>query len=344
LAVLFLLMAVTCGVAAAQNTTISGTVYDPRGASGLPLPNVLVYASLTPVTPPAAGVQCLTTTNQTPTGRNVVSTTSTFTDGTFTLQNIPENATYTIVIQAGKWQRQFSETVGAGPLTGLQLAMPANHTQGNIPKIAIATGAVDGAECVLRDMGISDGEFTDDNGTVNPGGYIHLYKGSLSAGAEINVSTPLETTLMSNSTTLNGYDMVMFPCQGGASSQASDPTSTPPLPAGVGPANLLNFASSGGRIFATHYSYAWLDPASPYSAQFGNVANWTINAQSLSGLSYPATVQANFSDGEIMAQWLDNAGSTISGTTNQIDIGTVRVDVGSVNLPTQSWVTLNTGA
>ena len=49
-----------------------------------------------------------------PTGANVVSYTYTAVDGTFTLQNIPENASYTIVIQAGKWQRQFSEPVGTG--------------------------------------------------------------------------------------------------------------------------------------------------------------------------------------------------------------------------------------
>ena len=194
LAALLLLLPVACGVAAAQNTTISGTVYDPRGASGLPLPNVLVYASTTTVSAPASGVQCLTFANQTPTGANVVAYTYTAVDGTFTLTGIPENASYTIVIQAGKWQRQFSETVAAAPLTGLALNMPANHTQGNIPMIAIATGSVDGAECVLRDMGISDSEFTDD--VANSGGYIHLYQGSSSTGAEISASTPSETLLM----------------------------------------------------------------------------------------------------------------------------------------------------
>ena len=261
-----------------------------------------------------------------------------FADGTFTLQNIPENATYTVVIQAGKWQRQFSETVGTTALTGLQLGMPANHTQGNLPYIAIATGSVDGAECVLRDMGISDTEFSDDNGTVNSGGYIHLYKGSSSAGAEINASTPSETTLMttnqSGTTTplLNEYDMVMFPCQSNAANQAT----------ATGATNLLNFAAAGGRIFATHYSYAWLDSASPYDAQFGNVANWTISSeqQITTGVG---TVQTNFSDGAILAQWLKNAGSTVAGTTNQIDISTLRTDVGSVVAPSQSWVTLNTG-
>jgi len=324
------LLLLACGVAAGQNTTISGTVYDPRGATGLPLPNVLVYASTSAVAPPPSGVQCLTSANQMPTGVNVVSYANTAVDGTFTLQNIPQNASYTIVIQAGKWQRQFSETVGTSPLTGLQLSMPANHTQGNMPYIAIATGSVDGAECVLRDMGISDSEFTDDNQTVNPGGYVHLYRGSSSSGAQINVVTPSETALMNGTSTtpLNSYDMVMFPCQGNPSSQATT----------TGATNLLNFATAGGRIFATHYSYAWLEPASPYNAQFGKVANWMseIGTSSTTG-----TVQENFSDGIFLAEWLNNAGSTLSGTTNEITISNVRTDVESVIAPTQAWVTLD---
>ena len=125
---------IACGVAAAQTTTISGTVYDPRLAAGkpnpLPLPNVLVYASTSAVAPPPSGVQCLTSANQTPTGANVVpgAFTNTAVDGSFTLQDIPENATYTIVIQAGKWQRQFTETVGTSPLTGLQLSICLLYT------------------------------------------------------------------------------------------------------------------------------------------------------------------------------------------------------------------------
>jgi hypothetical protein len=334
LPMLFGLTAIACGVAAAQNTTISGTVYDPRGANGLPLPNVLVYASTAAVTPPPSGVQCLTSANQTPTGANVISFANTAVDGTFTLQNVPENASYTIVIQAGKWQRQFGETVGTSALTGLALSMPANHTQGNMPYIAIATGSVDGAECVLRDMGISDSEFTDDNQTVNSGGYIHLYRGSSSPGAEINASTPSEAALMggTSATALNAYDMVMFPCQGGAANQAT-PT---------GATNLLNFAEAGGRIFATHYSYAWLQPTAPWNAQFGNVANWTTGAEQQVTMGV-GTVQENFSDGIILADWLHNAGSTVAGTSNEIDISTLRTDVGSVNAPAQSWVTLNAG-
>jgi hypothetical protein len=173
--------------AAAPTTTISGTVYDARTtASSLPLPSVLVYVTTGTVDPLPAGVQCLTA--STPTG--VVSYTTTAVDGTFTLGDVPQNATYTLVIQAGKWRRQFSETVAAVPLTGLALHMPADHTQGDIPKIAIATGSVDALECVfLAVWALTQSEFTDDNGTT--GGRIHLYKGDNSPGAKINASTPI---------------------------------------------------------------------------------------------------------------------------------------------------------
>ena len=52
--------------------------------------------------------------------------------------------------------------------------MPQNHTQGDIPLIAIATGAVDQVECVLRKTGINDSEFTDPSGY----GRINFYTGS----------------------------------------------------------------------------------------------------------------------------------------------------------------------
>ncbi len=324
------LLTVVCGTAAAQTTTISGTVYDPRTTSNaLPLPNVLVYATTAPVAALPAGVQCLT--YQSPT--RVVSYTYTAVDGTFTLSNIPENATYTVVIQAGKWRRQFAnETVGTTPLTGLLLNMPANHTQGDIPVIAIVTGQVDGAECVLLHMGIDPAEFTDDTGTTNPSGHIHLYEGDGNPGAEISASTPAESTLTGNPATLNGYDMVMFPCQGGEYVQPSAALT-----------NIGNYANAGGRVFTTHYSYVYIDPNSPIDAQFAPEADWTTTdeQQINSGMG---TVRSDFSDGATLAQWLQNAGATVAGSANQINISTLRTDVSSVIPPTQSWLILNSGA
>jgi hypothetical protein len=337
---LLLVLPLLAARSSAQTTTISGTVYDPRTTNPLPLPNVLVYVTTgTPAALPA-GVQCLTSTNSTPSDPDLVSSTFTAVDGTFTLANVPVNATYTVVIQAGKWRRQFlNQAVAAVPLAGLALHMPADHTQGDIPMIAISTGSVDALECVFRQMGIADTEFTDDNGAVNRGGHIHLYMGSDAPGAVINASTPNETVLMGSSTLIDSYDMLMFPCQGGAYNK--------PLAAQN---NLLDYANIGGRVFATHFSFVWLDPNSPDpsypnfvpNSQFPAIANWTTSAeQEIS--SGVGTVNTNFSDGATMAQWLQNAGSTVTGTGNQIDISTLRTDVGSVVAPTQSWLTLNSG-
>ena len=56
------------------------------------------------------------------------------------------------------------------------------------------------------------------------------------------------------------------------------------------------------------------------------------------------TIATNFSDGATLAQWLQNAGATVAGSMNQINISTLRTDVSGVIAPTQSWLTLNSGA
>ena len=322
----FVLTFVLSCLHAQAQTTISGTVYDPRTSGALPLPNVLVYVTSGPVAPLPAGVQCLRYTA--PSG--ATSYTYTAVDGTFTLKNVPVNTSYTLVIQAGKWRRQFPAAVGTAPIAGLNLHMPSNHLQGDIPMIAVDTGSADGVECVLRAMGIDDTEFTDDTGTTNPGGHIHLYQRTGSGGAYISAATPSDTTLTGDLTTLNGYDMVMFPCQG-----APFPQSTTAL------SNMVTFANAGGRVFGTHFSYVWLDPDYPYYSQFPPVANWHPE------FTYPqpdpgvATVNTGFTDGATMAQWLENAGATYQGLPDQIQVSNLRHDIDSIIPPTQSWLTLN---
>jgi hypothetical protein len=322
-----LLLAASLGtLALAQTTTISGTVYDPRTtASALPLPNVLVYLTTGSVAPLASGAQCLTASSASPAG--AVSFTNTAVDGSFTLGNVPTNASYTLVIQAGKWRRQFAVQVADTPLAVLALHMPSDHTQGDIPMIAIATGSVDALECVLRDMGIADSEFTDDN-DISSGSRVHLYKGWRSPGAQISASTPTETTLMANATLLGGYDMVMFPCQG---SPAPQPASSL--------TNLLNYTTAGGRVFATHYSFDRLDPNSPYNSQFPPVAAWTANMTGVAGTQVAATIDTGFTDGAMLAQWLKNAGA--STTYSKITLSYVANNVSGVIAPTQPWGTVD---
>lgn len=331
LCILFEAMACVC----AQTTTVSGTVYDPRTtAQSLPLANVLVYlSSSTPAALPA-GVQCLST-KDAPSG---VASAFTAADGSFTLTKVPTGTSYTLVIQTGKWRRQFPLTVGSDPVTGLALHMPANRSQGDIPLIAISTGSVDGLECVLRDMGISDNEFTDDTGSLHPGGRIHLYQDTLGGGATLSGTTPTTDTLTGNSAKLNQYDMVLFACPGAQYVKATADLQ-----------NVLNYANAGGRIFATHFNYVWLDPNAPDNAPFPAVAHWAINQ------SYPtpdpgiATVNTSFTDGATLAQWLSLAGASYIDSQNlahadEVSISTLRHDFDGVIAPTQAWLTLNNGS
>ena len=326
-----LLVLLAASIASAQTTTtISGKVYDPRTtAASLPIHNVLVYITTNTVPVLPSGAQCLTF--QAP--ADAVSYAYTITDGTFTIPDVPVNTTYTLVIQAGKWRRQFTQAVVTTPITGLALHMPANHTQGDIPMIAIATGNVDGVECVLLHMGIDQAEFTDDSGVT--GGRIHLYQGSggtsvlgtdtANGGAVVSAATtPSESSLIDNLNKLNSYDLVMFPCQGAAVKKSSAEMS-----------NIVSYTTKGGRLFTTHYSYDWLVPDATFNSPFPPVANWTYSTEK-SIATGTGTIATDFNDGTILAQWLKNSGATVAD--KQISIGTIRTDVGSVIAPTQSWL------
>ncbi len=124
-------------------TTVSGIVYAPNGTD--PLPNVVVYIPNAPVDAFTAGVACPVP-GQPPSGSPLVGTT-TATDGSFTLTNVPVGSNIPLVIQSGRWRRQvvIPGTVACQntPVTADLTRMPRNKSEGDIPKIAIATGSVD---------------------------------------------------------------------------------------------------------------------------------------------------------------------------------------------------------
>ena len=343
--------------ALAQTTTISGTVYMPNGTAVLP--NVLVYVTTGTVTLPAAGANCtspavtaaegcITSSNITPTvvtsGTGVYAYTTTAVDGTFTLSNVPEGNAYTLVIQSGKWVNEFTEPSSgtlSGPLSGLSLSMPTAHSAtANIPLIAIQTGSADALECVFRDIGVADTEFTDDSVSSGPslGGRIHLYKGN---GAEISASTPAASTLQTQAK-LNGYDMVMFPCEGGGATGANSTT----IP------YLINYASLGGRVFATHNSDAWLDTTNTgangyffYSTGGSTPMTWGSATSSVTPDPGYALINTGFSDGNTLSEWLYENGYSYgasgdnTGAEDEVEISTLRFNVDTVNAPAQAWLT-----
>ncbi|HEY5055041.1 MAG TPA: choice-of-anchor D domain-containing protein [Acidobacteriaceae bacterium] len=313
-----------CQVASCPNngtTSITGTVYAPNGTD--PLPNVTVYIPTTTVAPFPAGVGCPVV-GAPPSGSPLVGTV-TDVKGNFELDNVPAGANIPLVIVSGRWRRQIvvPGTVACTntPADPTMTVMPSDHTQGDIPKIAIATGSVDQVECVLRKVGISDNEFTDPNGT----GRINLFGGggALGSGALISSQTPTQASLMGNSNALDSYDVLMLPCEGNNYLKPAQEL-----------ANLVNFANSGGRVYSSHFSYSWMYQNQP----FNSVVNWTPGAATyISGI---ATVNTGFTAGQTLATWLENVGAS-PNTPGQIAVNTLRVDTNGVNPPTQSWLTLN---
>ena len=312
-----------------KTTTITGVVYAPNGTD--PLPNVTVYIPNAAVDAFKPGVTC-DVVGAAPSGSPLVGAT-TAVDGSFTLTNVPVGTNIPLVIVSGRWRRQLvipsTTSCVNNALPSTFAVMPQNQTQGDIPKIAIATGSVDQVECILRKVGIADTEFTDPSGS----GRINFYTGSAQPGARIDAATPTQATLMENAATLNSYDVLMLPCQGTPNNNVIAGTlGTAEL------ANFVQFANAGGRIYSSHYSYAWMFQNPP----FDGVANWLGNSGGGGQSPDPgtATVDTSFTAGQTLSTWLQDVGA--STTPGQITINTLKHDVNGVIAPTQSWLTLNT--
>jgi hypothetical protein len=303
---------------AGTTTSITGTVFAPNGTD--PLPNVLVFIPNAPVDAFTPGVSCPVV-GQPPSGAPLVGAT-TAVDGTFKLLNVPVGTNIPLVIQTGRWRRQVTvSTTAACVDTPFSTRMPRNQTEGDIPKIAVATGSADAVECVLRKVGLDDSEFTNPSGT----GRINIYLGSGAPGARVDASSPSENVLMGDISTLNSYDVLMLPCEGG---QFTKPAAQL--------ANLIQFANSGGRVYSSHFSYVWMFHNPPFSG----VVNW--NVQQSNPPDGIATVDTTFSDGKTLADWLQIVGATT--TVGQMPISTLRRDFNNVVAPTQSWLRLNNAA
>lgn len=301
-------------------TSVTGTVYAPNGRD--PLPGVIVYIPNGAVADFTPGVTCAVA-GQPPSGTPLVGT-ITAVDGTFTLANVPVGSAVPLVIQSGRWRRQVTiPAVAACTNTAFNTRFPQNKTEGDIPKIAVVTGSADAVECVLRKVGIADTEFTDASGS----GRINLFQADGSPGAIIDPQTPIAATLLTNQTSLNSYDVLMLPCEGGAYLRSSGQLG-----------NLISYADSGGRVYASHFSYDWF----VNNGAFNTVVNWEPNQPQPQPNNGTATIDTSFAQGQTLTQWLGVVGATT--IPGQVAITTVRHDLSTVNAPTQAWLTLNNAA
>jgi hypothetical protein len=324
-----------CTVAACSGTdktTVTGTVYDPAGK--VPLYNVTVYVPNAPLTPLPEGAACLLC--DTALSGSPIVQANTDSAGHFVLENVPSGANIPLVIQVGKWRRQITlpsvSPCVANALTDPNLTrLPRNQAEGNLPRIAITTGALDALECLLRKIGIDDSEFTMETGT----GRVNLYSGGNTTNAQ-GIGTSQYTPTLNGGATftrasgwwddvnnLKHYDIVLHSCEG-------IPMSINKSPAAL--QAFQDYANMGGRIFASHWHNYWLE--NPPNGPLRQVAAFHHLGDPVS--PFTSTIDVGFPKGADFAQWLLNVGA--STTLGQLIINGAKHTVDAVRGPSQRWI------
>jgi hypothetical protein len=239
-------------------------------------------------------------------------------DGRFTLKGVPAGEDIPLVIQIGRWRRQIKiqkvTACATQELPAELTRLPRNHTEGEIPLMAIGAGQYDPLECILRKIGIDDSEFTLPSGK----GRVHLF----TAGSEALPGSPAARTLTGSPETLARYDFVALPCNDTTAPPSDDLQ------------NLRAYTDKGGRLFLTDLSQKWLRDMGPFegTAQWPKYPLTVVNA-------LESTIDQSFPKGMAFAAWLSNVKASLTpGKLNIEDpIGAMSV-VNGPTPPSQRWI------
>ena len=308
--------------AGAVTTTVSGKVYEPGGT--IPLYNVVVYVPKFPEQPLPAIVDGASCDTCAASIGAVVASAITDASGSFVLEDVPVGNDIPLVIQVGKWRREFvvptvAECVDT-PLADTSIRLPRNQSEGHIPKIALATGGADPLECLLPKIGLESVEFTNPDGT----GRVNLFAGAGGSDRFAGGTLfPNVSALWSSVAQLQVYDVVLMACEGGQNPDEK-------------PANALqamaDYTNLGGRVFASHWNNYWLE-AGP--GAFPTVA--TFNHQEDLPNPFTAKIDMSFPKGLALAEWLVNVGA--SAAQGDLVINEAQHTVDAVNPATSTrWV------
>lgn len=325
---------VDCSHQGGTPTSISGTVYAPNGT--LALYGAQVYIPRLDPGPLPDGPQCdrCDPSGELPGG--AIARAMSDEAGHFHLDNVPAGTDIPMIIQIGKWRRkELLPMVTActdNPLPAAQTSLPKNKSEGDLPRIAIASASCDALECLVRRMGVSDFEFTPDSGS----GAVHLYT---AGGFDHIGSTALSqaSTLWGSADKLKNYDIVMNSCecsQNGASKTQAMMD------------NMKAYADIGGRLFNSHYGNVWIggDSTTPTKAPmvWKDIATWVDNYPTASS---DVIDQVNNPKGASFATWMTNVGGSTSAGSVAIDSGSFRQTVNTLDASkAERWIYWDTGA
>src|SRR5215471_8534422 len=311
-------------------TSISGTVYDPAGQ--VPLYNVVAFVPSEPPAPLASGAACETCSGNF-SGKPVAVALSDA-QGSFKILESPAGDNIPLVLQIGRWRRQIVvphvEACTDTPITDKNLTrLPRNHSEGDIPKIVVATGGSDSLECLLKKIGVDQAEFTPPSGT----GRVHLYAGYRAATTMqqggTSVALPSADDLWNSLEQLMRYDVMLLSCEG--DSGVSESRSLAQLQ------NVRGYADRGGRIFGSHYHNNWIrsedgQPDWPYT----QVVKFASGAHGFT-TDITAQIDSSFPKGAALRDWLANVGATPTPGQIVIKGGEHTVDAVVPGLATQ-WI------
>jgi hypothetical protein len=308
-------------------TSVSGTVYDPAGTT--PIYRAHVYWPSTALDAVPEGISC--TACGTPESGRPITDTVTDTSGQFKLVGVPAGANIPLVIQVGKWRRQIAvptvAACGDTPLAATTTRLPRDSTEGHLPHIAVVTGHASALECWLRNVGISDGEFSSETGS----GRVHLYAGGAGnlpdEGADQlsfgEMFTDAYASLFVSPTKLAGYDMVLLGCEGEQLASQKDPHT----------ATLKAYADAGGRILAEHFQSYWIRRGPP---PWPATAMWNSSVAADLPSPLTATLDTSSDEGMAIGSWMLGIGAATNG---QLSVTMAQNSLQSVVSPTQQWLT-----
>lgn len=311
------------------STTISGRIYDPAGKN--PLYNVAAYVPNSTPQPLQLGASC-DPCEKLYTGNPVV-TALTDASGNFKIDKAPDGQNIPLVIQIGKWRRQFvlPSVVACqdNPVPDKLLTLPKNRMEGDIPNIAISTGGADTLECLLRRIGVDASEYA---GGPSGAGRIHIFQGASRGGGgggrggrggpapNTDPAAPSSSTaLWSSAAELMKYDITLLSCEGEETQNMNQQA-------------MHDYASMGGRVFASHFHYAWFNTG-PYGNE--NLATWSAGSNDLGDVN--GTIVTSFPKGQALAQWLMNTNALTNGVL-PIKEARHNADVGPMHMASQPWI------
>jgi hypothetical protein len=322
-----------------NTTTISGRVFDPANVN--PVYNVTVYVPHTQPTALPEGKVCSCSSLYPIVDAEAV----TDANGYFKIPNAPSSGPnggpVPLVIQSGKWRMQTTVKVTEcvdNPISDHTLRLPKNHKEGDIPQIAISTGAADSLECLLMRMGLDQSEYVaGDGSTSTSGGRIHIFTGAGGVGgAALQGGTAYDPGqwLWNSAANIDKYDVVLFSCEGGETAHIN----------AAGQQVILDYADNGGRVFASHFHYALFNTGPFATTPKAPVATWTTGANidndPING-AITQTLTSNpskpFPEGVALNSWLGNVGALTNGTL-PIHYARDNAVVTMANTPSQLWI------